>query len=246
MNNETVGISAELAIADVFHVDVSPLYRVRGDVAIADSISGIIYDVFEQLNMPFPVEHIAENQNPVDFILENGHTLSVKSNQRHLGLVAPQIIGQPTSETYFAFLHERFGFDINEALKRLCLPDTYENRAYVFKHFSMDNICMMLDVYWQYMFHCDHYLHFYNILDRFGYLTNNPKWIALRNLPEHVHWDPNLISFTQTVNTWSECNTLKYDRISIGEFQVHRKRNCLKFRFNIAGILRLIDRQLLY
>lgn len=245
MNNETVGISAELAIADTFGVEVSPLYRVRGDEVIACSISGIIEEVFEQLNIPIPVEHIAENQNPVDFILENDQTLSVKSNQKRLGLVAPQVIGQPTSETYFAFLQNEFGFDINRELRRLRLPDTYESRAYIFKRFSVDNICMMLDVYWQYMFHCDHYLHFYNVLDRFGYPTNNPQCILLRNLPKHVRWNPNLITFTQIVNTWSECNTLRYNRISIGQFQVHRNRNCLKFRFNIAGILKLIDRGLI-
>ena len=34
MNNEVVGISAELAIADVFGVYVSPKYRNRGDLAI--------------------------------------------------------------------------------------------------------------------------------------------------------------------------------------------------------------------
>lgn len=245
MNNETVGISAELAIADIFNVAVSPLYRVRADADIAESISGIVEDIFDRSNIPLPAEHIAENQNPVDFILENNETLSVKSNQQRLGLVAPQVIGQPTSETYFAFLQDEFGFDINRELRRLRLPDTYENRAYIFKCFSMDSICMMLDVYWQYMFHCDHYLHFYNVLDRFGRLTNNPQCIALRNLPEHVHWNPNLISFTQTVNTWSECNTLRYERITIGQFQAHRNRNCLKFRFNIAGILELIDRGLI-
>lgn len=245
MNNETVGISAELAIADTFDIEVSPLYRVRGDEDIADSISVIIEDVFEQSNIPLPVEHIAENQNPIDFILGNDQTLSVKSNQQRLGLVAPQVIGQPTSETYFAFLQDEFGFDVNRELRRLRLSDTYESRAYIFKCFSMDNICTMLDVYWQYMFHCDHYLHFYNVLDRFGGLTNNPRCIVLRDLPEHVRWDPNLISFTQTVNTWGECNTLRYNRISIGQFQVHRNRNCLKFRFNIAGILKLIDRGLI-
>lgn len=206
MNNETVGVSAELAIADTFNVEVSPLYRDRGDEDIIDSISVIVENVFERLNIPFPVEHIAENQNPIDFILGNDQTLSVKSNQQRLGLVAPQVIGQPTSETYFAFLRDEFGFDVNRELRRLRLPDTYESKAYIFKCFSVDNICMMLDVYWRYMFHCDHYMHFYNVLDRFGGLTNNPRCIVLRDLPEHVRWDPNLISFTQTVNTWSECN----------------------------------------
>lgn len=245
MNNETVGISAELAIADTFHVQVSPLYRIRGDEEITDSIGRIVEGVFDQLNIPFPIKHIAEYQNPVDFILENNQTLSVKSNQKQLGLVAPQVIGQPTSGTYFDFLQTEFNFDVDQELIRLRLPDTYESRAYIFKCFSMNNICAMLDVYWQHMFHCDHYLHFYHILDPFGRLTNDPQCVALRNLPQHVFWNPHLISFTKTLHTWSECNTLKYDHISIGQFQVHKNRNCLKFRFNLAGILELIERDLL-
>lgn len=241
MNNETIGISAEVAIADEFNVAVSPFYRQRADEEIAESIRAIVYNVFEEFEIPNPVEHIAENQNPIDFILENEETLSVKSNQKRLGKVAPQIIGQPTIETYFDFLYEHFNFDIYGELRRLRLPDTYQNRTYIFKCFSIDNICVMLDVYWQYMFHCDHYLHFYNVLDRFGDLTNNPQCIVLRNLPEHINLNPNLISFTRSLNTWNECNTVKYNGISIGEFQVHRNRNCLKFRFNIAGVLRLLD-----
>ena len=241
MNNETVGISAELAIADIFNVKISPSYRVRGEEAVTNSISVIIEGVFYQFNIPQPIEHIAENRNPIDFILENNQTLSVKSNQQWLGLVAPQVIGQPTSDTYFDFLQNEFDFNISEELRRLHLPDTYESRAYVFKCFSMNNICMMLDVYWQYLFHCDYYLHFYNVLDRFGRLTNNPQCIALINLPVHVDWNPNFISFTQTVNTWKECNTLRYYNISIGQFQAHKNRNCLKFRFNISGILKLIN-----
>lgn len=40
---------------------------------------------------------------------------------------------------------------------------------------------------------------------------------------------------------WNESNTVKYSNVSIGEFQVHNKRNCFKFRFNMDGINKLIE-----
>ena len=73
-------------------------------------------DIFKNNDIPFPIKHVAEGQNPVDFILNDGSTLSVKSNQRPLGKVAPQIIGQPTAETYFDYLYHNFSFDIYKKL----------------------------------------------------------------------------------------------------------------------------------
>lgn len=103
MNNETIGISAELAIADTFGIVVNPSYRERGDEVVKNNIQQIVYDTFIIENIPFPVEHVAYDQSPVDFILENNQTLSVKTNMGYLSKVAPQIIGQPTAETYFNF-----------------------------------------------------------------------------------------------------------------------------------------------
>ena len=245
MNNETVGISAELAIADTFNVEVSPLYRVRGDEEVAESIRNIVYNIFEECNIPTPVEHIAENQSPIDFILENDETLSVKTNQKKLGKVAPQIIGQPTSDTYFNFICGKFGYDVNIESARRGMQDTYENRAFLFKEFSMNHICEMLSEYWQHIFECDHYIHFYNVLDVNGNISYNAKCIVLRNLPANPYWDINHISFTQNLCTWNESNVLKYYGISIGEFQAHNNRNCLKFRFNIKGILELLKKGLI-
>ena len=74
MNNETVGISAELAIADEFGVPVNREYRQRGDENIKRFIQEIVREVFYTEDLPFPVEHIAANQNPVDFILEGNRT----------------------------------------------------------------------------------------------------------------------------------------------------------------------------
>ena len=245
MNNETIGISAELAIADVFGVEVSPLYRTRGDGEIISSLRNIAYNIFEECDIPVPVEHIAENQSPVDFVLENGETLSVKTNQKKLGKVAPQIIGQPTSDTYFDFIEEEFGYDVNDELTSRGMVDNYENRSFLFKEFSLNNICEMLSEYWQHIFECDHYVHFFNVLNPDGSISYDAKCIVLRNLPDDPYWDINHISFTNTINTWNESNVLKYYGISIGEFQVHKNRNCLKFRFNIRGILKLLQRDLI-
>lgn len=245
MNNETIGISAELAIADVFSVEVSPSYRSRGDEEITESLKDIVCSVFEDCNIPIPVEHIAENQSSIDFILENQETLSVKTNQKKLGKVAPQIIGQPTSETYFDFLQSRFGYDVRGELASRGLPDTYQSRAFLFKEFSINHICEMLSEYWRHIFECDHYIHFYNVLDSQGNISYDAECIVLRNLPAYPKWDSNLIYFTQSLNTWNESNVLKYNGISIGEFQAHNNRNCLKFRFNIKGILEIIKRGLI-
>lgn len=101
INNETVGISAEVAIAHACGVKVSEKYRNRADSDTVKKIKGYVTDVFNDLGIPKPVKHCAEKQNPVDSILKTGKTLSVKTNKTKLGKVAPQEIGQPTSKTYF-------------------------------------------------------------------------------------------------------------------------------------------------
>ena len=203
-------------------------------------------DIFKNNDIPFPIKHVAEGQNPVDFILNDGSTLSVKSNQRPLGKVAPQIIGQPTAETYFDYLYHNFSFDIYKELDNAYLDDTYENRSYIFKCFSIENIEIMLSEYWRHLFECNYYLHFYNILKP-GRIVNldDIKYLSLIDVPTNPKWDKSNISFTQSIESWNESNTVKYYGISIGEFQVHKNRNCFKFRFNMSGVKKLLDENLI-
>ena len=54
-------------------------------------------------------------------------------------------------------------------------------------------------------------------------------------------WKKEKFSFTRpTLEEWNESNTVKYDGLSIGEFQVHSNRNCYKFRFNLSNLLKLL------
>ena len=60
-------------------------------------------------------------------------------------------------------------------------------------------------------------------------------------------WDKGLITFTKpTVEDWKESNTVKYDGVTIGEFQVHSNRNCFKFRFDLEGLKYIVNKKKIY
>ncbi|MDR0980007.1 MAG: hypothetical protein LBM12_02540 [Candidatus Nomurabacteria bacterium] len=235
LNNEQVGVSIEIAIADVFGTPVSATYRSRGAQEIIDSVKSIIKDTFDKNNIPTPITHIAEGQNLVDFILTGNKTLSVKSNKRKLGKVAPQKVGQASSRTWYALLADELGI--------MEIPETYAEKARLFKEIAISRITELLTVYWKNMFDCDYLIHIYNVVDENDRPTGDPKALVLEKMESPI-WDASKISFTKpTVAEWNESNTVKYeyDGVAIGEFQVHNSRDNFKFRFNVDGIAKLID-----
>lgn len=233
-NNETIGISAEIAIADTFEIPLAQSYRERGVQSIVDQIKLVVEDVFKEYNIPRPVGHIAEGQNPIDFVLEDNLTLSVKTNQSLLGKAAPQNIGQPTSNTYF----KHFSKYITE------LPDDYKERSKLFKEISINNIDEVITEYWNNMFDCDYLIHFYNIINKTGSLTLRPSYVVFKKFQSPI-WKKDNFTFTQSLSTWNESCTVKYCNTTIGEFQVHSNRDCFKFRFNMNGIINLIDSKII-
>ncbi len=244
MNNEEIGISAEVAIADTFNVSINDAYRLRAKSSIIDYFKEInLADIFAQEGIPIPIKHIAEGQNPIDFILKDNKSLSVKTNQNDIGRAAPQIIGQPTSITYFKYLKENVfpDFDIESYFKEHKMEDNYQNRANIFKEISINYIDKMINEYWKNIFDCDYLILFYNIVFRDGSFHDRPLYKVFNKYDKFPNWNKNKFSFTQTVETWKESCTLKYDNISIGNFQAHNNRDCFKFRFNMKGIMELIN-----
>ncbi len=239
LNNEQIGVSAEIAISDIFNISISDKYRSRGVENIAITIKPIIANIFSTNNIPAPIKHAAENQNIVDFILENNKTLSVKTNKQKLGKAAPQKIGQASSNTWFSILAERLGIAY--------IPTAYPEKVKLFKIIALTRIEELLAIYWEYMFDCDFLIHIFNVVDREDKPTNDPKYIVIKKSSSPI-WDPKKITFTRpTVSEWNESNTVKYeyDGIAIGEFQVHNNRDNFKFRFNMAGIHKLMSENLL-
>lgn len=235
LNNEQVGISAEVAIADFFNILIAANYRSRGSQAIINSILMIIPEIFSKNNIQNPIKHVAENQNLVDFNLAENKTLSIKTNKQKLGKAAPQKVGQASSNTWFNLLAEKLGIAY--------IPTNYDEKVRLFKIIALTRIDKLLSIYWQYMFDCDFLIYIFNVVDNKDNLTNNPNYVVFKKTSSPI-WEPDKITFTKpTVAEWSESNTVKYeyDRIPIGEFQIHNNRDNFKFRFNIAGIEKLIN-----
>ncbi|MCL2312813.1 MAG: hypothetical protein FWC41_10075 [Firmicutes bacterium] len=220
MNNEQIGISAEVAVADAFHLDVDTDYRMRGDAKTIDVIKKNVPNVFSSYGVPNPLKHVAEKQNPIDFMLVGEKTLSLKTNKGNLGKVAPENIGQPTAETYFEYFKPFVDGDI---------PPNYEDKRKLFKQISILKIDEVFKMYWTNLFLCDYYIHFYDVL------SGNIKYLVIGK-PKVPEIEKSKFSFTQTITTWNESNTVKYNGLTIGEFQAHRNRNCFKFRFSITGL----------
>lgn len=228
---EIIGISAEIAIADHYNILVNPKYRKRSNPEIVKLIIPMVEEIFNNNNIPAPTKHIAESLNPIDFTLIKGKTLSVKTNQKKLGKVAPQIVGQPTAKTYFKYFKDLITEDI---------PKSYEDKATLFKKITLNNIDIVIKRYWDFLFHCDYMIYFYNFLDINGVLTNCPQSLVLSKMTNPI-WVKEKFSFTQQLSTWNESNTVKYDKLAIGEFQVHNNRDNFKFRFNMNNILLLLN-----
>lgn len=225
---EQVGISAEVALADLTGVSISEAYRTRSRDELVRHIKPSLSRLIKSI--PKPIEHIAEDKSPVDFLLEGEKTLSVKSNMRKAGKVAPQNIGQPTAVTFWSRLPHLvpLGVEIGTL--------SYRESAGVFKQVAQDSIENLLVKYWENLFDCDYTVYVYNVVDDQDRLTVEP-FVILFNKTESPDWQMGKVTFSRSVADWNESCTVRYNEVTIGEFQVHNNRNCFKFRFNISGLL---------
>ena len=53
-------------------------------------------------------------------------------------------------------------------------------------------------------------------------------------------WKKEKFSFSKTETNWNESCTVKYNGISLGEYQVHNHRNNYKFRFNFENLCSIL------
>lgn len=225
---EQVGISAEIALADLTGVEIDDGYRRRGRPELVKHISPALVDTAKRI--PKPTVHIAADQNPIDFMLEGDKTLSVKSNMRSAGKIAPQKIGQPTASTFWELLPHLVPEGSDP--KKL----SYGDSAKLFKQVALSDTVELLTEYWKNLFDCDYLIYICDVLTDTNRLSSAPT-VRLYEKSHSPNWDKAKITFTQNLATWNESCTVKHNGISIGEFQVHNNRNCFKFRFNISGLI---------
>lgn len=232
INNEVVGISAELAIAEFCGVSIPKKYKNRG---CEDVKNMIIYSLQNSDDIKYftEVEFIGnksgerkkQSKSSVDFIAKINNkevSISVKSNISKSVKVCPPELGQPCIETFNQL------FMIPRSMKPI------KNKQ-EFKKIVYEQIDVLLDEYLSKLFSSDYIFHFQKNNEYFQFTIIESKIL------KSFKFDKKFISFTkETIEEWNESNTVKYNCVSIGEFQVHNNRSSLKFRFNFVKLLDLI------
>jgi hypothetical protein len=223
-NNESFGISCEYVLCNLYNLDNNLHNRVNHE--ITDNLTILLNQFkteFEQKYKLSCVEFIGAKNNHIDFKCNNNQTLSVKSNINNNNLCCPQNIGQCTFKSFVHKIQKNYYFKS----QTLNLKSKYH-----IKKFIINNITKLFNIYFNNLFTCNYLL----------WIRENKNLINYNIIkkPKKLNLNPALFHFTKNIKTWNESNTLKYNNMTIGVFQIHNNRNCIKFRFNLDNVLKLI------
>lgn len=225
ISTETLGISAEASICYAFGIDVPENYDGRVFEDYVRKIYPVIKDAFNllprvtQTTGATPGERGKNSKCSYDFLLDGDKTLSLKTNTGNM--VCPPEVGQPGSETCYLYFKD---FIDGNAVT----PESFKNMVYKY-------IDKIIPIYAEHLFDSDYLLWIFKKKDDFVFK------IFEKDFASNRVWDKDKFSFTKPrLEEWNESNTVKYSGITIGEFQVHSKRNCYKFRFNLENLSKVV------
>jgi hypothetical protein len=206
-------------LGKIFEMAICLLYQITFDGKYKYSIeeAEIIKEKIKKLKdvFPFQIEHIAKNGSQYDFgSIDKTTHLSAKTTKKD-GKVSPQVIGQPSRKKFCAF----FG------LEPTCNLDEI-------KHYIELNVEHLLDHYIQHTFDCP--IIYYNKH------KDTRKFITMK---KKINWTSHTITFSHITKKkkWNESSTITANNVTIGEFQVHNHRDCIKFRWSFEKILDLFS-----
>ena len=218
INNETLGITLEKVICDEFEIEYPEHIRKRSHKEYEKRIKKVVKDFFIENEGIKITKHLGKNNGCIDFELKKGKTLSVKSNKSNYGKICPQKIGQPTTKKFDELVaHHSFESDIDR------------------KKYIVENPINLVNLYFDNLFCCDYLLWLYKDKKEFKIKLFTKNQFTSSIL------DKSKISFTRGLDKWKESKTIKYNKISFGEFQIHKKRDNIKFRFIMNKLLKLVD-----
>lgn len=208
---EDLGKIFEMAICILYEIKYDGKYKYS--IEEAETLSKRIVKLREIL--PYNILHTAKNGSQYDFMnIENDIKLSAKTTKKD-GKVCPQVIGQPSKKKFC----EYFNLDSNTDLQSI-------------KNYIENNIHKILNVYFNYTFDCP--IIYYNKKKDLVYY--------IKNINE-IEWDKHEIEFShiKKQKIWNESSCISIKNITIGEFQVHNHRDCIKFRWVFENLLKIFD-----
>lgn len=205
-------------LGKIFEKAICLLYEIVFDgnykYSLEDAIT--IKDKLHKLLIIFPhkLKHIAKNGNKYDFVSIDGIYLSAKTTKKN-GKVCPQVIGQPTKKKFCEF----FGIDSHYNLNEI-------------KNYIETNINTFLEIYALNTFDCP-----------MVYYNKHKNIILFIKLKESINWTNHNILFSHNIKNkkWNESSNININGISIGEFQIHNHRDCIKFRWSFEKLLNMFN-----
>ena len=164
--------------------------------------------------------HTAKNGSRYDFTAETNPNLylSAKTTKKD-GKVCPQVIGQPSKKKFC----EYFSLYPNITLEEI--------KTYIQTH-----ITNLLDIYFDNTFDCP-----------IIYYNKHKNLAIFIKTHTKINWSetPIIFGHIKKNKVWNESTTISIEKngktISIGEFQVHKHRDCIKFRWCFENIIKIFS-----
>ena len=207
-------------LGKIFEMAICLLYEIEYDGKYKYSLEDatIIKDKLHKLKVEFPfkIKHIAKNGNKYDFVSidDDKVNLSAKTTKKD-AKVCPQVIGQPSKKKFCEF----FGIDLLYNLEQI-------------KNYIETNVKTLLEIYALNTFDCP-----------IVYYNKHKNIILFVKLKESINWTNYNISFSHIIKNkkWNESSCIIINGITIGEFQIHNHRDCIKFRWSFEKLLNLFN-----
>jgi hypothetical protein len=209
---EDLGKIFEMSICLLYNIEYDGKYKYN--LEEAHKIKTRIFKLKELF--PYNITHCAKNGNKYDFMdVENkGIYLSAKTTKKD-GKVCPQVIGQPSRKKFCSFF------------KIELLNDLLEIKSYI-----TINIKTLLEQYIINTFDCP-----------VIYYNQHKNLLFFIKLKKNIEWLKYDISFSHIIKNkeWNESTCISIDNITIGEFQIHNNRDCIKFRWVFEKLLNFFN-----
>ncbi|MGM1055433.1 MAG: hypothetical protein ACQEWG_06065 [Bacteroidota bacterium] len=236
-NNSVIGDSAELAVCETFLLDPG----IDNDRLTNNSNSLIVklfkthYNRNRRELFPFsPIEYGGtskrkrggNSKSGIDFLLESGKSLSLKTNKNRSAKVCPPEIGQPSPKTFDHYFIQKGWYEgeMNEEKFRTLV-------------LNREILSVLLSEYLKHLNECDYLL--WSIYESGSVIQSK---LIDQKFFQTLNFSPETISYS---NDFQQKNsvTIRYgaNQISLGEFQIHSARNSLKFRFHFGNLISMIN-----
>ena len=208
VQTEDLGKIFEMGLCLLYNIDYDGKYKYSMEEA--HQIKDRIAKLLEVY--PHQLVHTAKNGARYDFTGLEDQTvrLSAKTTKKD-GKIAPQVVGQPSKKKFC----EHFGVLETNTLEEI--------KAHI-----IQNVSNMLSIYEECTFDCPTV--YYN--------KKSDKLLFIKKVAP-IQWSSLVVEFSHTKKNkvWGESSCISIDGVTIGEFQVHNHRNCIKFRWAFEKLL---------